>query len=295
LDGAAIDLLYGGNSASLFNGKFYYQFPSQASGTGSQVQQTVTAIKYASQLAEKVVRNTFFTHISASALEQTSASYVSLINNKQFIQSESIAYLSSSWSAFGYNEVTCKRDIGYVIDAVATDLLYGGNERALIAGKYYYEYPSQAITTQLEPTLTGIRFAKGTGLNVVVNKQYFTASAVISSSYSLLANNRSYIQSESVAFVNAKYPNLEYSESKCLRDVGFIVDAVATDLLYSGNERSRKAGLYYNEYPSQANGTGSQIIETTAAIEYASRLSRKIINSVVIPTPQPISNTIGFD
>jgi hypothetical protein len=293
IDGAATDLLYGGNSASLFNGKFYYEFPSQASGTGSQVQQTVTVLKYASQLAEKVVRNTLFTHISASVLEETSASYVSFVKNKEFIQNETIAYLSSSWSGFDYNEATCKRDIGYVIDAVATDLLYGGNERAIIAGKYYYEYPSQAITTQLEPTLTGIRFGKGTALNVVLNKEYFAASTEISASYTLLANNRNYIQSESVAFVNAKYPKLEYNESKCLRDVGYIVDAVATDLLYGGNERSRKAGLYYNQFPSQANGTGSQIIETTAAIEYASRLSTQIINSVLIPTPQPIANGVA--
>jgi hypothetical protein len=291
LSGSAFDLLYGGNSASLFNGKFYFDFPSQA--TGSQLDQTITAIKYASGLAEKVVLNTPFTHISASINQPTSASWNSLRNNKAFIQSESIAYLSSSWSNFDYNETTCKRDIGYVIDAVATDLLYGGNERSVIAGKYYYDYPSQATNAQLEPTLTGVRYAKGTAMNVVVNKEVFTASLEAQYAYDLIKANKLFIQSESIAFVNVKYPNLDYSESKCYRDLGYIIDGVATDLLYGGNERSRKNADYYYEFPSQANGSGSQVVETVEAIKYAARITTASISSTLLPTPQIITNTLA--
>jgi hypothetical protein len=291
LSGSTFDLLYGGNSASLFNGKFYFDFPSQA--TGSQLDQTITAIKYASGLAEKVVLNTPFTHISASHLISSSASYNSLRENKGFIQSESIAYLSSSWSNFDYNETTCKRDIGYIIDAVATDLLYGGNERSVIAGKYYYDYPSQATNAQLEPTLTGVRYAKGTAMNVVVNKQIFTASLEAQYAYDLIKANKLFIQSESIAFVNVKYPNLDYSESKCYRDLGYIIDGVATDLLYGGNERSRKNADYYYEFPSQANGSGSQVVETVEAIKYAARITTASISSTLLPTPQIITNTLA--
>jgi len=108
-------------------------------------------------------------HISESAWysQATSASYTSLIKNKGFIQSESIAYVSSSWQGFDYNEASCSRDIGYIVDAIATDLLYGGNERSIVAGRYYYDYPSQATSAQLEPTLTGVRYAKGLAMRVV--------------------------------------------------------------------------------------------------------------------------------
>jgi hypothetical protein len=291
LSGSAFDLLYGGNSASLFNGKFYFDFPSQA--TGSQLDQTITAIKYASGLAEKVVLNTVFTHISASINQPTSASWNSLRANKGFIQSESIAYLSSSWSSFGYNETTCKRDIGYVIDAVATDLLYGGNERSVVAGRYYYDYPSQATNAQLEPTLTGVRYAKGTAMNVVVNKEVFTSSLATQYAYDLIKANKLFIQSESIAFVNVKYPHLEYSESKCYRDLGYIIDGVATDLLYGGNERSRDNADYYYQFPSQANASGSQVVETVEAIKYAARITTASISSTLIGTPQIIRNTLG--
>ncbi len=285
ISGAAFDLLWGGNSASLVNGRFYYDYPSQA--TGSQLDQTITAIKFASGLAEKVVRNTTLAHISASL--ETSASYTSLVNNKAFIQSESIAYVSSSWEGFMYDEIKCARDIGYIVDAVATDLLYGGNERSVIAGRYYYDFPSQATSTQLEPTLTGVRFAKGTAMNVVVNKEFFTPNGDNQIAYDSIKDNKLFVQEETVAFVNAKWPELSYIEDKCKRDVGYIVDAVATDLLYGGNERSNKAGEFYYLYPSLAI-TSEQKSETTQAVDYARRLTEQIINNQLIPTPQIIPN-----
>jgi hypothetical protein len=284
ISGSAFDLLYGGNSASLVNGKFYLEYPSQANG--SQLDQTITALKFASGLAENVVQNIKLTQISASL--QTSASFVALKANKGFIQSESIAYLSSSWSEFEYNEASCSRDIGYIVDAVATDLLYGGNQRSIVAGRYYYDYPSQATTAQLDPTLDGVRFAKGTALNVVNNVTYTLPSANNLTAYNLLLDNKRFIQSESIAFIDAKYPYLDYSPTKCARDLGYIVDAVATDLLYGGNERSSKAGYFYYKYPSQA--TGTQLVETLEGIKYAGRLSTSTINSLVIPTPQIIAN-----
>jgi hypothetical protein len=288
ISGAAFDLLWGGNSASLVNGKYYYDYPSQA--TGSQLDQTITAIRYAGGIIEKVVRNTPLVHISASL--QTSASYTSLINNKGFIQSESIAYVSSSWEGFMYDEIKCARDIGYIVDAVATDLLYGGNERSIVAGRYYYDFPSQATSTQLEPTLTGVRFAKGTSMNVVVNKQFFSPNSNNQTAYNLIKDNKEFVQEETVAFVNAKYPELDYIESKCKRDVGFIVDAVATDLLYGGNERSNKAGEFYYLYPSLAT-ENEQVVETTTAVDYARRLTQEIINSNLIAEPQIVLNTFN--
>jgi hypothetical protein len=288
ISGAAFDLLWGGNSASLVNGKFYFESASQANST--QLDQTLTAIGYAGRIAARVVRNTPLVHISSSL--ETSASYTSLIKNKGFIQSESIAYISSSWSEFEYTQSTCIRDIGYIVDAVATDLLYGGNERSIIAGRYYYDFPSEATTTQLEQTLTGVRYAKGTAMNVVVNKQFFSPNVNNQTAYNLIKDNKEFVQEETVAFVNAKYPELDYIESKCKRDVGFIVDAVATDLLYGGNERSNKAGEFYYLYPSLAT-ENEQVVETTTAVDYARRFTQEVINSNVIPNPQIIPNTLN--
>jgi hypothetical protein len=286
IDGAAYDLLYGGNSASIVNGKYYYDYPSAA--TGSQLDQTVTAIKFASGLAEKVVRNITLEHISSSL--SISSSYSTLRQNKEFIKTETIAYLSSSWSEFDYNETTCKRDIGYIIDAVSTDLLYGGNERSYVAGKYYYDFPSQATDSQLQPTLDGVQYAKGLSVNIVSGSTLQITSNDILSVYNLIKDNKEFIQEETVAFVNAKYPYLYYNEDKCRRDVGYIIDAVMTDLKYGGNQRSSKAGEFYYLYPSLATET-EQVVETTTAVDYARRMLEQIIIGNIINEPQIIPNT----
>jgi hypothetical protein len=278
ISGAAEDLVWNVVSASIVNGKFYYEYPSQANGTGSQVEQTLDGIFYASRLAQKLVQNIEFVEPSTEA----SSSWELIRSNKQFIKDETIAYLSSSWSDFVYNEASCSRDIGHVINAVATDILYGGNERSVIAGNYYYKYPSSATTTQLNPTTTGINYAGDIAENVIVNNVFETASAEKIAGNQSLLNNRTFIQSESLAYLTASWSTFEYDKDKCARDVGHIVDAVATDFLYGGNERSRVAGEFYYLYPSEA--TTTQVNQTTDGIKYAGRISDALVQNIQFVT-----------
>jgi hypothetical protein len=286
VSGAAYDLLYGGNSASVVNGKFYYEYPSEA--TGSQLDQTLTAIGYAGGVAEKVLQGMVYTHISASALENVSASYVLMRNNKSFIVSESIEFLSSSWSEFQYNQASCSRDVAYIIDAVSTDLLYGGNQRSIVAGDYYYRFPSAATGSQLQQTLDGIEYSKGLAINLISGSTPQTASAQRQYVYDLISDNREFIRTEGLAYVKAKYEDLIYDDDKCFRDLGYILDAVRTDVLYGGNERTAKAGEFYYLYPSLA--TDSQLTETLDAINYTGLVTDKVIKSDLIETPEVISN-----
>jgi hypothetical protein len=285
VSGAAEDLLWNANSASIVNGKFYLEYPSEA--TGSQLDQTLTALRYASNLAQNIVRN--YEYVTASA--EVSASYDLLVANKAFVQNETIEFVSSSWSGFNYNETTCKRDVGYIIDAVATDLLYGGNERSITAGRYYYDYPSAAIvggvpseTQQKDPTVTAINYVKGLLTELVGGAVLQSPSAEVEYTYNSIRENRGFIQNEVIAFVNAKYPNLNYDTIRCKRDTGFIVDAVATDLRWGGNQRSSEAGRFYYLFPSKA--TNVQLSETTDAVLYASDLTKEIIlkNTLFVPT-----------
>jgi hypothetical protein len=38
-----------------------------------------------------------------------------------------------------YSTATCKRDVGYIIDAVTYDVLYGGNSQTADAADSYYD------------------------------------------------------------------------------------------------------------------------------------------------------------
>ena len=290
ISGAAEDMLHNANSSSIFNGKFYYDFPSQAQG--AQLQQTLDGINYAGRLAESIVRG--YTFQTASAV--LSGSVELIRNNREFIENETIAFLSSSWDGFTYNEITCKRDVTHIIDAVSTDLLYGGNERSVNAGDYYYRYPSAAIiggvpneNKQKDPTVTAVDFVQGFVSEIVSGAIFQTASNEVEYVYESIRNNREFIQSETVEFVNAKYPNLDYKEASCKRDTGFIIDAVATDLRYGGNQRALTAGEFYYRFPSKA--TGVQIQETTDALIYAKDLIEKIVDKETLFVPTGSLNT----
>jgi hypothetical protein len=285
VDAVANDLLFGGNSGSITAGLEYYLVSSSA--TTSQKDATLTAIDFLSKTSQNLLRSSSFQQIQTGSSERY-ALWSSIIDSKPFIQTETITYLSSSWSEFEYNEVSCSRDIGFILNAVATDLLYGGNERSVIAGDFYYRFPSVAVTDQLIQTVDGIKYASGTTLNIVEGNEFQFAENSTSASVSLLRQNRQLIQNETIEFINATFPTLDYNQEKCRRDTGFILDAIITDLLYGGNERSITAGFFYYRFPSIA--TSRQRIETVAGIRYSKILADFIVQNRLLETPRVSTN-----
>ena len=68
--------------------------------------------------------------------------------------------------------------------------------------------------------------------------------------------NRNFIQEEAVGYGKSKYPNLTWNtkESKCVRDVGLILDAYEHDLRFGGNSASHYAATeYFNETTVEAS------------------------------------------
>jgi hypothetical protein len=292
VQGVADDLLYGGNENSLRNALYYYIYPSSA--TTTQKEPTASAVKYAVGLAQKLLSNRTLQSPDTDRLQIAEC----ILDNRLFVQNETIAFLSSSWSGddgFYYNEDKCKRDVGYILDAVATDTLYGGNERAITAAKFYYLYPSAATvagvpssTAQLEQTLTGVKYAAGLVDSLVKSKTFQTASATTQAAYDLLKSNKELIQNETIEFINVAYPQLKYNQTKCRRDVGYIIDSVATDLLYGGNERGVVSGRNYYAYPSIA--TSIQRRETIGGVRYAKIIGDYIVQNIILDTPRVVNN-----
>ena len=278
VSGAAEDLLYGVYSASVVNGQFYYEYPSQA--TGSQLGFTSDGINYARRLAEKVIVNTSFVTQSVEILNGANL----LINNKELIQSESVAYVSSSWSQVNYDDTKCIRDVGYILDAVITDLKYGGNERAITAGEYYYLFPSQATGSQLFSTVDAIEWASELSQKIVVGQEFTQADSSSLEASRILKENGLLIGSEVVSYVSSSWSEVTYNQDSCSRDVRHILDAARTDLVYGGNERAAIAGRFYYDYPSAAivGGVPSETQQkdpTVTGIEYGADLAQKVVLS----------------
>ena len=102
----------------------------------------------------------------------------------------------------------------------------------------------------------------------------------------LLKLNREFIQAEVVAFVEYNYPNIglstTYSQEKCKRDVGYIVDAVAHDIKYNSNNKSVEAGVYY--WNAGSSYVSNETEETLFAYNYVKFISQYIINNQTPPT-----------
>jgi len=88
------------------------------------------------------------------------------------IQQSTLDYLIAKYGGFSYNRAKCRRDVGYIIDSVVFDLEYGGNSKAVYAGKSYnFAVSAEVINNQKVETLDGILFAKFLATKVLSNTQ----------------------------------------------------------------------------------------------------------------------------
>ena len=105
------------------------------------------------------------TSISSTLVE----SKTRLQSFRSSLQSEVLVFLNLR---FNYNKETCKRDTGYIVDAVAHDVFYNGNLKTVQAGLSYFNGTASAravIETQLETTISAINYIRTLILSVIQN------------------------------------------------------------------------------------------------------------------------------
>jgi len=118
---------------------------------------TVTRVNAAFDEVIDIIRNgVVSTDTSADPLTFTNPSNATqavinsknqLISNREFAKAEIIAWINneiatatigSTFDGFTYNSVKCSRDVGYIIDALTYDLIYGGNSASIVAANSYF-------------------------------------------------------------------------------------------------------------------------------------------------------------
>ena len=102
--------------------------------------------------------------------------------------------------------------------------------------------------------------------------------------HTLLTQNRAFLAAQTVSYVNYTYPSLTYSEVKCERDAGLIVDAICADLLSGTDTQSVEAGSAYWTGVNNVLPVNERL-PTIAAITYLKQISLQVITN----TPVDIS------
>jgi hypothetical protein len=181
-----------------------------------------------------------------------------LLANRDFIAAEVIAYINSTFTGFEYDQNKCYRDVGYMVDSVSYDLLYGGNRQAIQSGVYYYGFDqySTAIPNEIPQTTAAYEFIKDIVGDIV------TGQIIIPQQTSVVQSTLS-----------------SYNEDKCFRDTGIIVDSFITDLLFQGNgyTQSNFSGLQYWNQAGYTGDIANQLTTTTNAIKYLSSLAQQVV------------------
>jgi hypothetical protein len=123
-----------------------------------------------------------------------------LTANKNFLQEEISAYIQQQVTAnvansgspfYGYvydttRIIKCKRDIGYIIDAIIYDLTYGGNSLSYqVANRYYVQGVIQVINPQVE-VITQTWLLGKIATNILTNTAYTKVNT--SASQTITAN-----------------------------------------------------------------------------------------------------------
>ena len=127
-----------------------------------------------------------------------------------------------------------------------------------------------------------ITYGSGSGNSVVATQGITTPSGQTQLEF-LMAANRQFIIKETIAYINATYPNFSYDTTLCERDLGLIADSVVIDVLsgLTANLQSIQAGKRYYSSNSGLKAINQQSTETLGAIVFAQSL---VVNFVLTNT-----------
>ena len=194
------------------------------------------------------------------------------------------------WNQSGYtggiaNQITTTTAAISFVKEISQQIVQGQNGTRYSTGT---QITNLTLATPAQATAIGAEFdiilnilSTGTvGVTNLIIPNGLTASTNINvvRAYDLLQANKTYIQQETIAFIEAtRAPSFTYSTSTCYRDVGYMVDSVSVDLLYGGNKQAVQSGVYYYGYSTTSTTILDQIPQTVDAYEYIAILTEKIV------------------
>jgi len=229
--------------------------------------------------------------------EAYQASYANLVARKNEIVEDVVSWVEKYWQSISYNQTTCRRDAGLMVDAIARDVVTGSNFASIKAGMSYYRALSstaEVINNEFEATIGSVNFLKQKVKHVAAVTASAHAEVIIDdivgyinggakptlkwkttdatdandvAAATIIWENKEFVKAEIYEFITQNYLDIEYSQEKCLRDVGYIIDALRYDLTYGGDVASIEAALtYYLNTTLQIDGNDHEA--TLASYDY---------------------------
>jgi len=347
VEALAFDVLYGGDSATVQETKYYYGNFDFTALESTELQTMVDAFARMRFVLGRVVRGLFvtktpgnaesqdFSQLTATASEadaidallfntqdvienltltrlptektypvfETEAQALqdaanTVLGQETIIIANAQADINATYPTLTYNIDKCKRDVGYIIDAVYIDAQLESNHNSITAGLAYHRANTAYLNVEQKPaTIIALLEAKRLSVDAAARDVNFAnrvdalwtdvinliqydqlpsegteytvpgpASNELIYTRDQLVANRDFLKAETTAYINNNY--FVYDQAKCERDTGLIIDAAYYDAALGTNYNAVTAGLAYQRANS-AYVQSDQQTETVAAINFA--------------------------
>ena len=321
VDYLGLDLISGGNEYIRRHAGTYFDNGTPISnGLVGEEAQSITAFNKARDLMISAIQNTLLVQDSTitvdgggcanvqSSITTLTAILTTVINDGNLSQlpAETLGTFASA------NEIECKRDIGEYIDSLSLDVALAGGNR--YTRKYLKTYFNEAGTQYITGSLEGeesesvAAFNKARDLMIsAFRNELFTKDSTITADpngtplcadvASMLGNlaaivetvltdgNLSQLPAETVT--DHETPG----ETKCKRDIGFIIDGVLADIRNGGNSNIISVAKTYfdREGNPLADGIVGEEAESITAYNKARDLMKLAVTNSLLDKDLTIS------
>jgi hypothetical protein len=308
LESIVFDFLHNGNRQAITSGVYYYNNDFNTTQIQDQIVQTTAAYDFIGSIIDDIVRNKKVAGYNQEKCERDTGLIV-----------DSLAF------DLGYNSNTQSNFAGLQYWAQSSSAIPNQSEETVAAinhAKVLAANIAQNITIS-SPKQANITQVSGTGgtaneSNIITNNYNLivdiinngtvgvtdrivpnrfpaNSSVSVNDAANLVLLNRSFIQAETIAYVNQTYPGFfanannfidaANAESKCSRDVGFILDSVVFDLRHDGNRQSVQSGVFYYNFSRTSSQINEQIVQTGAAYNFIGSIIDEVVRGI------PVANT----
>jgi hypothetical protein len=299
IDSVSFDLLHGGNKQAIQSGVYYYNFNANETQIRNQIVQTTAAYDFIGTIIGDILQNK-----TISAYDQVKcARDTGLIVDSLLLD---LAYSGNSQSKFA----------GLQYWAQAESDIPNQAEETVAAIRYTANLASNIVLNILAPNIQSnvsqIRGVAATTAeanilvrelslisNIILNGTVGVTNQIIPNGYpastnanivqaaNLLQLNKSFIQTEVLAYIDLAYPgffanannfiDVANARATCSRDVGYILDSITFDLKHGGNKQAIQSGVYYYNFNANETQIADQIDQTNAAYDFIGRMVNDIV------------------
>ena len=232
--------------------------------------------------------------------------------NRTEIVNSAWANTAGTYPSITSTEAKCKRDIGFFIDAVSADVFTGGNNYVKQFTLQYFDAVGNPISNGLVGETTESIFAFNQARNfmkfAITNQLTYkdvgisTGPAIYGGAPPNIANTSTSacadvrtnidtltsIVTTTISAGNtfdlpspANLGSFTTGGTKCARDIGYLVDALATDVFTGGNAYSRAFTLQYfdNSGVPISNGLVGETVESITAFAAVRDYAKKAVTN----------------